>query len=161
MAPWHWPYRVVYLVGFLVCVLLLAYAWYAEPLSSIEACRSCLVQVIAFSWMGLWYLLGGLHTPHDLRRWAYMTLVMLGAVTGLAAAIQHALGPSIPTLQSQVCRVGDCARTTWRFLGLSMSVWATIWYVLLAAFAIHGAVHPYSPQQLARMGATQPEADRE
>lgn len=155
MAPWHWPYRGVYLVGFLVCILLLGYAWYAEPLSSIEACSLCLVQVTAFSWMGLWYLLGGLHTPHDSRRWVYMTLVMLGALTGLAAAIQHALGPEMPTLQSQVCRAGDCARATWRFLGLSMSAWAAVWYVLLTAFAIHGAVHPYSPRQLARMRATQ------
>lgn len=161
MAPWHWPYRVVYLVGFLVCVLLLAYAWYAEPLSSIETCSLCLVQVIAFSWIGLWYLLGGLHRPPDSRRWAYMALVILGALTGLAAAIQHALGPAIPALQSQVCRAGDCARTTWRFLGLSMSVWAAIWYVLLAAFAIHGAVHPYSPHQLARMRETQSQTTQE
>lgn len=151
MAPWHWPYRIVYLAGFLVCSILLAWAWYLEPLSGLATCALCAAQVAAFAWMALCYIVGGFHSPRGAKRWAYMALVVLGALAGAAAAIQHL---RLPAAQSLVCRAENCTQAAWHFLGLSMSGWALVWYVLLAAFAIHGAVHPFSPRQIARMRET-------
>ena len=31
---------------------------------------------------------------------------------------------------------GDCAKVTWRFLGLTMAGWTLIWYVLLGVWAL-------------------------
>jgi len=63
MAPWHWPYRTVYLVGFLVCAGLLVYALYSEVYLGLIPCPLCVFQRIAFIWMGFWFLVGGLHAP--------------------------------------------------------------------------------------------------
>lgn len=150
MAPWHWPYRTVYLVGSLVCLILLGYALYVERQLGHARCVLCLLHGMAFLWMGVWFLIGGLHTPRSGRRWVYMALVVLGALTGAALASRQLWLQPMPA-----CGAGGCAQTSWHFLGLPMTGWALVWYVLLAAFAIHGALHPFSPRQVMRMRQTQ------
>lgn len=151
MAPWHWSYRTVFLVGSLVCLILLGDALYVERHASHTRCISCLLQGVAFLWMGLWFLIGGWHAPRGGRRWVYAALVVLGALAGVVMASRQLWLQSLPA-----CGAGECAQTSRYFLGLSMTGWALIWYVLLTAFAIHGAVHPFSPRQIARMHQTQP-----
>lgn len=140
MAPWHWPYRTVFVVGFLVCVILLGYTLYAERYYGLAACSLCILQAAAFAWMAVCFLIGGWHAPSGATRWLYMALVLLGAAIGLAAGSWQLW--SAPSGQQ------------WLFLGLPMTAWAIVWYVLLGAFAIHGAVHPFSPRQLERRHAT-------
>lgn len=173
MAPWHWPYRTVYMVGFLVCAGLLAYAIYAEVYMGLIPCPLCVFQRIAFIWMGFWFLVGGLHAPRSRARWFYCVMVVIGAIWGAVVAARHLWLQSLPPDQVPSCGPGlgylfdtfswlhafklvfsgsgECAAVNWKFLGLSMPGWTLIWYVLLSAFAIHGAVHPFSPKQIARM----------
>ena len=177
MAPWHWPYRTVYLVGFLICAGLLGYAIYSEVYLGLIACPLCVFQRIAFMWMGIWFLIGGLHAPRGGSRWLYCALVLLGAAFGIVVAARHLWLQSLPPDQVPSCGPGlgylfdnfsglhalklvfsgsgECAAVSWRFLGLTMPAWTLIWYVLLSAFAIHGAMHPFSSKQIARMRRSQ------
>ncbi|MGH8165009.1 MAG: disulfide bond formation protein B, partial [Rhodanobacteraceae bacterium] len=138
----------------------------------------CVFQRIAFIWMGLWVLIGGLHAPRGGTRWIYAGLVVLGATWGIAVASRHLWLQSLPPDQVPACGPGldymldtfplskvlklvfsgsgECAAVNWRFLGLAMPFWTLVWYVLLAAFAMHGALHPSSPRQSARLSARQP-----
>ena len=61
--PFAWPFRAQYLTGFVVCVLLLAYAIYEQLQLGVEPCPMCIFQRIAFMAMGVIFLIGGLHSP--------------------------------------------------------------------------------------------------
>ncbi|MBS0431261.1 MAG: disulfide bond formation protein B [Proteobacteria bacterium] len=161
MAPWRWSFRAVYLGGFLVCAALMAYALYAEYHLGLAPCPLCIFQRIAFLWMGVWFLVGGLHAPRGKMRWFYCVLVLLGAAWGIAVAARHLYLQGLPPDQVPSCGPGlnymlqtfpfaqtlklvfegsgECAQVNWKFLGLSMPGWTLIWYVLLAVFAIRGA----------------------
>ncbi len=178
MAPWHWSYRTLFLIGFLICIALLGYALYAEVHLGLVPCPLCIFQRVAFVWMALWFLIGGLHAPGGRGRWAYVALVVLGALAGIGVAARQLWLQSLPPELVPACGPGldymlkafplgqvitlvlrgsgDCAVVNWRFLGLSMAGWTLIWYVLLSAFAIHGALHPFSPRQAAPMRRAQP-----
>jgi disulfide bond formation protein DsbB len=163
MNPFRWSFRAAFLLGFLVCVALLGYALYAERQLNLVPCNLCILQRVAFVWMGLWFLVGGLHAPRAGGRWAYVTLVLVGAAFGVAVAVRQLWLQSLPADQIPSCGApysmllqqvhagslpfgrfvtlmfsgsGDCAQVTWRFLGLSMAGWTLIWYVLLAIWAL-------------------------
>lgn len=163
MNPFRWSYRAALLLGFLICVALLGYAIYAERVLNLLPCNLCVLQRIAFIWMALWFLAGGLHAPPGGGRWAYVVLVLVGAVFGIAMATRQLWLQSLPADQVPACGAGvdtlltmvkagslpfgrfvtlmlsgsgDCAQVTWKFLGLSMAGWTLIWYVLLGLWAL-------------------------
>ena len=162
MFPWRWSFRTIYLFGFLACAALMAYALYAEYHLGLAPCPLCIFQRVAFIWMGVWFLVGGLHAPRGGGRWIYCLLVLLGAASGIAVAVRHLWLQSLPPDQVPSCGPGlnymlttfpfaqtlklvfegsgECAMVNWKFLGLSMPGWTLIWFVLLAAFALRGAM---------------------
>ncbi|HEX7324365.1 MAG TPA: disulfide bond formation protein B [Rhodanobacteraceae bacterium] len=162
MNPFRWSYRTAYLAGFVVCILLLGYAFFSQYFQGQLPCNLCLLQRVAFGWMALWFLLGGLHAPRRGGRWSYAVLVLIGAAFGVAMAIRQLWLQSLPAGQIPSCnaefnqlyemlRMGSlpfgqfvqqmlqgsssCGQVTWKFLGLSMAGWTLIWYVILAAWA--------------------------
>lgn len=163
MNPFRWSFRVAFLIGFLICVALLGYALYAEQQLHLMPCNLCILQRVAFIWMALWFLVGGLHAPRRGGRWGYAVLVVIGAAFGVAIAARQLWLQSLPADQIPACGAGfdvllaqlkghyiplsqfvttmlrgsgDCAQVTWRFLGLSMAGWTLIWYVLLGVWAL-------------------------
>lgn len=163
MNPLRWSFRTTYLVGFVVCAALLGYALYSEQHLGLAPCNLCILQRVAFLWMGLWFLVGGLHAPRAGGRWAYRVLIWIGVVFGIVMALRQLWLQSLPLDQVPACGAGfdllleqlkahaipfsqfmtvmlrgsgDCARVTWRFLGLSMAGWTLIWYVLLGIWAL-------------------------
>ena len=163
MNPFRWSFRAAFLLGFLICIALLGYALYAEQRLNLTPCNLCILQRVAFIWMALWFLVGGLHAPRGGGRWAYAVLVLIGAAFGIAIAIRQLWLQSLPADQVPACGAGfdlllaqlkahaipfsqfatvmlrgsgDCAQVTWRFLGLSMAGWTLIWYILLGAWAL-------------------------
>ena len=106
MAPWHWSYRAVYLVGFLICAALMAYALYAEYHLGLMPCPLCIFQRVAFIWMGVWFLIAGLHAPRGGARWVYCVAVLLGAAWGIAVAARHLYLQSLPPDQVPSCGPG-------------------------------------------------------
>lgn len=163
MNPFRWSFRVAFLLGFVICVALLGYALYAEQQLHLMPCNLCVLQRVAFLWMALWFLIGGLHAPRRGGRWTYVVLVLIGVAFGIAIAIRQLWLQSLPADQVPACGAGfdmlltmvkagsipfaqfvklmlsgsgDCAQVTWRFLGLSMAGWTLIWYILLGVWAL-------------------------
>ncbi|MGH8191836.1 MAG: disulfide bond formation protein B [Rhodanobacteraceae bacterium] len=163
MNPFRWPFRTAFLIGFLICIGLLAYALYAEQQLHLTPCNLCVLQRVAFVWMALWFLVGGLHAPRRGGRWAYIVLVLIAAAFGIAIAARQLWLQSLPADQIPSCGApyslllqqvhagslplgrfvtlmlsgsGDCAQVTWRLLGLSMAGWTLIWYILLGIWSL-------------------------
>lgn len=163
MNPFRWSFRAAFLLGFLICVALLGYALFAEQQLHLMPCNLCVLQRVAFVWMGLFFLIGGLHAPRGGGRWAYAGLVIVGAIFGIVVASRQLWLQSLPLDQVPSCGApysmllqqvqagslpfgrfitlmfsgsGDCAQVTWKFLGLSMAGWTLIWYVVLGVWAL-------------------------
>lgn len=178
MNPFRWSYRAAYLLGFLICVALLAFALYTQKYLGLTPCNLCILQRVAFVWMAVWFLVGGLHAPRAGGRWAYAVLVLVGAGFGAAIAIRQLWLQSLPPDQVPACGAGfdmllaqlkghyiplsqfittmlrgsgDCAQVPWRFLGLSMAGWTLIWYVALGIWALLPR-----PRRFAAVGGVRP-----
>jgi protein dithiol:quinone oxidoreductase len=140
-------------IGLLVCLGLLAYAWYAQRVLGLEPCPLCIFQRVGIALCALLFLLAALQNPGRVAGRVYGALLLLAAAAtaGVAARhlwIQHLPEGSVPAcgaslgylldifpltdvIRKVLTGSGECARVSWRFLGLSMPGW-----VLLAAVGI-------------------------
>jgi protein dithiol:quinone oxidoreductase len=157
--PFAWSFRAQYLTGFLICAVLLAYAFYEQFQMGVEPCPMCIFQRLAFIAMGIAFLIGGLHAPGTRGRRVYAVLVAVGAVIGIGVAINHlrmqftphdpmmaGCGPGLSylldsfpltdALKKAFTGSGDCGEINWTFLGITMPGWTLIWYVILGAGAV-------------------------
>jgi len=157
MNPRSWSYRTGFLLGFVACSGLLAFALYAQYALGMSPCPLCVLQRIAFLFMALFFLIGGVHAPGGSGRWVYTGLVGLGALGGIATAGRHLWLQSLPPdlvpscgpgigylfdafpLATMLHKVftgsGECA-TVEPILGLPMPAWTLIWFITLAALAV-------------------------
>jgi protein dithiol:quinone oxidoreductase len=164
MNPFRWSYRVSFLVGFLICAGLIAFALYAQYVLNMDPCPLCILQRVVFIGMGLLFLLGGLHAPRGKGRWVYTALVALLALIGIGIAGRHLWIQTLPADQVPSCGAplgylletragnggligvlekvltgsGECAKVQ-PILGLPMPAWSLLWFVLLGALAVVAA----------------------
>lgn len=160
--PFRWPFRAQCIAGFVVCLALLAYAYFVQFQLGIEPCPLCIFQRLAFIAMGLFFLAGAIHAPRVTGRRVYGLLVLLGATVGAGIAIYHMWvqhrGPDpmagctpgwnymvenyslryawSKTLEHAFTGHADCAEINWTLLGLAMPFWTLVSYVLLGAGAV-------------------------
>lgn len=146
--------RGLNLLGVLVCAALLIYAiWYAQGVLGLEPCPLCIFQRIGIALIGFLFLLAGVHNP---RRWGarvYGVLLLLAVLATIGVAARHVWIQSQPpgtvascgaslgymvqifpvgtVIRKVLTGSGECAKVTWRFLGLTMPAWVLIWAVLL------------------------------
>jgi disulfide bond formation protein DsbB len=142
--------RKANLLGFLTCAALLAYAYYAQFFLHLEPCPLCIFQRLGIFAVGVVFALAALQDPAGWGRRAYALLIGLAALITIGIAARHLYIQSAPPGSVPACGAsldfmlkvfpltdvlvkvltgsGECARITWRFLGLSMPGW-----VLLAA----------------------------
>lgn len=164
MNPLRWSYRTAYLVGLLICALLVGYAWFAELFLHITPCLLCWLQRFSFWFAAAGFLLGGLHAPASRWRWVYTAIAVVGCAVGVAVACRqlwlqnlpagtlHSCLPPLSYLMDNFTMIEtlkmvlegsqDCAQVHWRFLGLTMAGWTLIWYVLLGLWALWHARGP-------------------
>lgn len=157
MNPLRWSYRTIFLVGFLICAGLLAFALYAEYGLGMTPCPLCIFQRIAFLVMALFFLIGGLHAPRGRGRRVYAWGVLAGALGGAITAGRHLWLQSLPADQVPSCGPGlgymldafpfskmlklvftgsgECARVE-PILGLPMPLWSLLWFIVLAGAAL-------------------------
>ena len=158
LNPLAWSFRAQYLSGFLICVGLLAYAYFVQFAQGIEPCDKCILQRIAFIVIALCFLAGAIQNPRATGRRVYSLLLLLIAFVGAGVALRHIWIQHQPPDQLAGCGPGlnymienfplnkalkmafmsgaDCAQITWTFLGLSMPYWTLSSYVLLGAGAL-------------------------
>ena len=160
--PFAWSFRSQYLTGFVLCAAMLAYAFFEQFQMHVEPCPMCIFQRLAFIWMGLVFLVGGMHSPGPSARRVYGILVAIGALVGIGIAINHlrmqftphdpmmgGCGPGLSylldsfpltdALKKAFTGSGDCGDINWTFLGITMPGWTLIWYVILGAGALWAA----------------------
>lgn len=150
--------RYLLLGIFLACAGLLAFGIYLQQVKYLLPCPLCVVQRIAFWFVGLTALAGFLHNPAARGRRVYGGLIALFALTGAGVALHHALiirhpevlGCSISPEEKFLNSLpiskwwpgmfeanGDCALVTWNFLSLAIPDWSLICFLLVAALAIY------------------------
>lgn len=152
--------RLLNAVGFLVCVLALGYAYYAQFGLGIEPCPLCILQRLVVVGVGLLFLIATLHHPHDGGAKVYGVLLGLMAAVGVAIAGRHVwlqflppeqvprCGPTLEymlqtfplgeALREVLTGSGECARVDWTLLGLSMPAWTLLLFFGLGVVGLLG-----------------------
>ena len=145
--------RNLNLLGFLVCVGLLAFALYVQGVLRVEPCPLCIFQRIGIAACAVFFLLAWVHNPTSWGARVYALLIVLAALATMAVAarhvwIQHLPEDAVPScgaglsflleefpvadvIRKVLTGSGECHQVNWVFLGLSMPTW-----VLLAAAAL-------------------------
>lgn len=157
-------FRIQFLLGFLACAGLLAYAIYLQLHDGLEPCNLCIFQRVAFAALGIAFLVGALHSPKSVGgRRAYGGLTLVAALAGIAIAGRHVWVQMQPAgevscgaplsfmtetmstwdvVRKVMTATGKCGDIDWTFLGLSMPWWSLIWFVLLGLWAAYAAFRP-------------------
>lgn len=155
MNPFRWPFRIQCLAGFLVCAALLAYAYYVQFALGVEPCPMCIFQRIVFISLGIVFLVAAIHAPAARGRRVYAIILGLVACVGVGIAARHLWVQHQPpnpfagcapgwnymisnfpigkTLRMAFTGTADCAKVSWRILGLSMPFWSMLSFILLGA----------------------------
>jgi len=162
LNPFAWSLRAQYAAGAVVCLALLAFAYYVQFDLGIEPCPLCIFQRIAFMFMALFFAIGAIHNPRPAGRRVYALLVVFASAVGVGFAAYHLwvqhqppdpMAGCVPgwnyyvenfslryawskTLEHAFTGHADCAEINWTLLGLSMPFWTLVCYVLLGAGAL-------------------------
>jgi disulfide bond formation protein DsbB len=137
---------------------MVAYALKVQHLDFLDPCPLCVLQRVAYMWIGAVALLAAIHNPGVTGRWIYGAGMILGGAAGLSIAGRHLWLQSLPADQVPDCGMGlnymldtmpfttvlkevfygsgECAEVHWTFLGLSMPGWTFLWYLAFTAGTI-------------------------
>lgn len=163
MNPLRWSFRIQFLLGFVTCVALLAFALYSQYYGGLLPCPLCTFQRAAFAALGLVFLTGAMHAPdRAFPRALYSSTAVLCSGVGVAIAGRHVWLQNLPPDKVPACgpdlsymleafplgdvlrRVftgsGECAEVDWTFLGLAMPAWSLAWFVLLGVWAVYAGL---------------------
>jgi disulfide bond formation protein DsbB len=146
------------LLGFAACAALLGYAYYAQFVLRLDPCPLCIFQRVGVFAMGLVFLIAAAHDPVGGLKRAYAALLALSALATAGVAVRQLYIQSLPEGSVPACGAsldfmlkvfslsevlvkvltgsGECAKVTWRFLGLAMPGWVLIAVLVLGAFGV-------------------------
>ena len=160
--PLAWTFRAQFLAGFVLSYALIGAALYIEHGMLMMPCPLCILQRIAFAVLGAVFLVGGLHAPRGVAgRRAYGLLALVPAAAGVWLAGRHVWIQSLPPSEVPACTSmgleymvelmgpwqalatamrgsGECAVVD-RILGVSIPMWALLWFAALAVLALVAA----------------------
>ncbi|AMN47371.1 hypothetical protein ACG33_09730 [Steroidobacter denitrificans] len=145
-------------LGFLACVVLLAYALYAELVLGLAPCPLCIFQRVAVIVLGVLFLLAALQNPGRAGARIYGVLLGLAALAGMLVAGRHVWIQAQPPGSVAACGAdldylleimpvteviakvltgsGECGKIDWTLLGLSMPWWVLIALAGLGIWAL-------------------------
>jgi disulfide bond formation protein DsbB len=146
------------LLGVLVCTGLLLYAWYSQAVLGLTPCPLCIFQRIGVALVGVLFLLVTVQNPARAGSRGYGALIILAALATMGVAARHVWIQSQPpgtvascgaslgymlqifpvdtVIRKVLTGSGECAKVTWRFLGLTMPAWVLIASACLALLAV-------------------------
>jgi len=150
--------RVGYLLGFVACFGLVAFALYIQTKHNLEPCPLCISQRIAFMVLGVLFLIAAIHNPGQTGRRIYGLLHFVGAATGAGIAARHMWIQANPDKVMAECGAGfdyifdtfplkkaldlvfkgtgECTAIDWTLFGLTIPQLSLICFVGLAAYAL-------------------------
>jgi protein dithiol:quinone oxidoreductase len=146
------------LLGFAATLSLLAYAYYAEFVLHLAPCPLCIFQRVGVFSMGLVFLIAAAHDPVGWARRVYASLLALTALATIGVAVRQLYIQSLPEGSVPACGAsldfmlkvfslnevlvkvltgsGECAKVTWRFLGIAMPGWVLVAALVLCIFGL-------------------------
>jgi disulfide bond formation protein DsbB len=150
--------RIAYVLGFLVCAGLMAWALYLQYGLGLDPCPLCAVQRIAVIAIGVVFLVAAIHNPGRLGAAIYTGLVVLLGLFGVAVAARHVWIQSLPQGEVPACGMGldymletmpftdvvskvlagsgECAAEGWKFLQLAIPSWTLVFFVVMIVASI-------------------------
>jgi disulfide bond formation protein DsbB len=150
--------RTANCLGVLACAALLAYAYYAQYVMHLEPCPLCIFQRVGIFAIGIVFAVAAAHDPAAWGRRVYAGLLALAALATSGVAVRHLYIQSLPPGTVAACGASldfmlkvfpltdvlvkvltgsaECAKVTWRFLGLAMPAWVLIAAVALGAYGL-------------------------
>jgi protein dithiol:quinone oxidoreductase len=155
------------LLGFAVCAGLLGYAYYAQMVLHLDPCPLCIFQRVGIFALGIVFLVAAAHDPVGRFRRLYGGLLTVSALATIGVAARQLYIQSLPpgsvpscgasldfmlkifSLSEVLVKVltgsGECARVTWRFLGLAMPGWVLIAALSLGVFGLWNNLRRQAP----------------
>ena len=152
------PRRAAYLLGFIVCAALMAWALWLQYGEGLEPCPLCMFQRVCVSAVGLVFLIAAIHNPRRAGAAFYAVLTVIIAGAGAAFAARQIWLQALPKDQVPACGMGlsymmdtlpftdvvrrvlegsgECAEKGWVFLGLSIAGWTFVFFASMIAAAI-------------------------
>lgn len=145
--------RRVNLVAFLVCCALIAFALYLEVNLQLKPCPLCITQRVIVMVLGLLFLFGALlnFQYKSYGRRIFHIIIAIVSLLGVVVAGRHIWLEMLPPGQVPTCGAGityllqmlpltqalkllfmgsgECGKVTWRFLGLSISMWTCLCFI--------------------------------
>jgi len=147
------PRRVGYALALLVCVGVLAWAYYLQYGMDLEPCPLCIIQRVAFAAMGVVFLLAVFHNPGRFGAAVYAVLQLAIGGFGAGVAVRQVWLQSLSKGEVPACGMsldymldtlpltetirkvfegsGECAEKAWTFLHLSVAGWALVFFIAL------------------------------
>lgn len=142
--------RIWFFFVALACAGMLGYGLYLQHVHFLDPCPLCVLQRLAFIWIGAVALVAAVHDPAPRVSALYGGLLGLGGLAGAGVAGRHLWLQSLSPDQVPDCGMalnymldtmpftqvlkevfygsGECAEVAWSFLGLSMPGWTLVWY---------------------------------
>ncbi len=156
------------LLGFAAAAGLLAYAYYAEFVLHLAPCPLCIFQRVGMFSIAVVFLIAAAHDPVGWGRRVYASLLELSALATVGIAIRHLYIQSLPEGSVPACGAsldfmlkvfslnevlvkvltgsGECAKVTWRFLGIAMPGWVLIAALVLGIFGVWVNLRRQAPE---------------
>ena len=135
--------RPAYLLGFLICAGLMAWALYLQYGLDLDPCPLCIFQRVAVIATGVIFLVAAIHNPRRGGAAVYALLTLIVAGIGAALAAWHVWIQAQPKGSVAACgRVlkgsGECAEQGWLFMGLAIPSWTFVFFIamIVCAFAL-------------------------
>jgi disulfide bond formation protein DsbB len=146
------------LLGFLACVGLLGFAYYAQYGLGLEPCPLCILQRVAVLGVAVLFIAALVHNPGDRGGRVYGVLIDLTALAGIAVAARQiwiinqppgsvaecgasldymmAVLPWHEVLAKVLTGSGECAKVDWTYLGLNMPTWVLMSLVVVGTWGL-------------------------
>lgn len=172
--------RTMNFVGVLLCLALVGYALYTQHFQGQDPCPLCMFQRVGIIALGVVFATAALHDTRSIGiARVYAILVALVALLTAGIAIRHLYIQSLPEGSVPTCGAtldymldifpltdvirkvlsgsGECAKITWRFLGLAMPGWVLVWSLALGGV---GAVANWRGGRPPAVGLRRPQVGR-
>src|SRR5436309_9859558 len=152
------PRRIAYLIAFLICVALMAWALWLQYHEGLDPCPLCIFQRVAVIAAAIVFLIAFIHNPGRTGAWVYAVLITLAAGAGAAFAGRQIWLQSLPKDQVPACGMGlnymldslplldvvrkvfagsgECAEKAWELFGLSIAGWTFVFFIAMIVGAI-------------------------
>ena len=150
--------QYIYIIGFLLCLLLLSEAYYLQYVKNILPCLLCIMQRLVYYILAVIFLIATVHNPYKLGQRVYATLIFSSALIGAGFSLRQIYLQQLPFEKAPPCtpslnfmlhnfplqRVikalfygsGNCTVVHTRILRWDLAEWSLLFFVIFTIIAI-------------------------